>query len=104
MKISKFRRWLVYKLGGFMPSDVVKYEVKTQNIKLVPIYASLEISNIACFSEAYEDVLKSHLKIKLLDHIQPVYRVEKDEARPTYIYKAKIELPEEYIKHNEEEI
>ena len=104
MKTSKFRRWLVHKLGGIMPSDVVTYEVKTQNIKLVPVYARYEISNMACFSEAFEDALKRELKIRMLDYIQPVYTVEKDEARLTYIYKAKIELPEEYIKHNEEEI
>ena len=97
-KTSKFRRWLVHKLGGIMPSDVVTYEVKTQNIKLVPVYARYEISNMACFSVAYEDALKRELKIKMLDHIQPVYTVEKDESRLTYIYKAKIELPEEYIK------
>ena len=90
-KTSKFRIWLVHKLGGIMPSDA-------QTPKLVPVYTRCEISNIACFSEGYEDLLKIHLKIKMLDKIQPVYEVEKDKERLTYNYKAKIELPEEYIK------
>ena len=90
-KTSKFRRWLVHKLGGIMPS-----EVQTQ--KLVPVYTRCEISNMACFSEAYEDALQRELKIKMLDQIQPVYEFEKNRERLTYNYKAKIELPEEYIK------
>lgn len=103
-KNSKFKKWLIHKLGGYTIEDMIKQPIKysVQNIKLVPICAVHEISNIACFSEKHEDFIKHQLKMEMLEHIKPVYIVEKDHARTTYIYKAKIELPSNYVKECEE--
>ena len=62
-KTSKFKKWLIYKLGGFTMEDMIKspiYSVK--NIKLVPIVSKIEIDNMAALCFEHEEFIKRRIK------------------------------------------
>ena len=104
--MTKFRKWLIKKLGGYIKEDFPEYftPVKYTKIEmnLVPIKAQLNLDNFKIMQKNYSDEylehrIKQDLKNELLKHIEPEYILENNPDYENSIT-AKLELPSKYIK------
>lgn len=72
-KMSKFRKWLIHKLGGLVPEDKVKYEVvnkRTQPIKCVITVSENEMRFLEN-DEEFKEYINRSLKRQLAEGIAP---------------------------------
>ena len=103
--MSKFRKWLTKKLGGFTKEDlpIKPIEIKQQNVQLVPIKANhiideYELHNIDYPVENYENAIKYNLKKELLNYIEPEFIYEESSMGKSIM--AKILIPSNYVKES----
>ena len=104
--MSKFRKWLIKKLGGFTKEDlpIKPIEIKQQNVQLVPITVIYPIDQytIRFFNE--NGTIERNISSMIAEKIKPeLVFIEEPTINgfENKFIKAKILIPSNYVKESE---
>ena len=101
--MSKFRKWLIKKLGGFTKEDlpIKPIEIRQQNVQLVPIKVVYQIDpySLIFFNEKdARKVVERNVTFMIAEKIKPEFVYEESSMSKSIM--AKILIPSNYVKEN----
>lgn len=97
-KISRFRRWLIHKLGGISPDDVIRPEIKYDVANLKILQTSYCVPKCGYEKLIPKEIIENDLHKKICSRIKIDIQELNDEKSHNMFYLGRIVLPEKYIK------
>lgn len=100
--MTKFRKWLIHKLGGFteLPKPRALPKLTVEEMRLVSVKSKIDLNDMKYMPEKFvENILKN----KLMEQIQPIYHRGGASLDPlkSNIATAEIKVPSIYVKKEE---